>query len=237
MKINPLPHGVKYSVVALCAVSLLMGCGGSTNAAAASFNNTTSTTAVVLQQPLTDAETETLLFVREEEKLARDVYLTLYERWGEPVFQNIALRSEQTHMDRVKAVLDAAGLADPVVSDEVGVFSNAQIANLYTTLVARGNQSLVEALQVGGFIEEFDIQDLQAAISEATQGSNQVALLQVYNNLMQGSRNHLRAFVTTLANQGVTYTAQVLTQAQVDAIVNSAWERGNGQGRGKMRNG
>ena len=162
-------------------------------------------------QPLTAAETETLLFVREEEKLARDVYLTLYQRWGNTTFQNIALRSEQTHMDAIKVLVDAAGLADPVVNDGVGVFSNAQIANLYTTLVERGNPSVVEALRVGGFIEEFDIKDLQEAIAEASQGSNQAAVLQVYNNLMAGSRNHLRAFVTALANQGVAYQAQVLT--------------------------
>ncbi len=230
-----LKHSSYYGATLVVVASLLMGCGGGTTAVAAPMNNTIHLNTPVTLQPLTAAETETLLFVREEEKLARDVYLTLYQRWGNATFQNIALRSEQTHMDAIKVLVDAAGLADPVMSDGVGVFSNAQIANLYTTLVERGNPSVVEALRVGGFIEEFDIKDLQEAIAEASQGSNQAAVLQVYNNLMAGSRNHLRAFVTALANQGVAYQAQVLTQEQVDTIVNSAWERGHGAGRGKMR--
>ncbi|MEN9503370.1 MAG: hypothetical protein RI964_2655 [Pseudomonadota bacterium] len=235
MNVLNLKRNVQCGVSVLVVISLLTGCGGGSNALAAANNNAVNMTAPVLAQPLTASEIETLLFVREEEKMARDVYLTLYERWGDITFQNIALRAEQTHMERVKALLDAAGVADPVMNDAVGVFSSAQISNLYTSLVERGNQSLVEALQVGGFIEEFDIKDLQEAIAETQLGSNQTALVQVYNNLMKGSRNHLRAFVTALVNQGITYQAQVLEQTQVDAIVNTEWERGQGAGRSKMR--
>ena len=59
--------------------------------------------------PLSDAEAATLTFMREEEKLARDVYLALYDLWSNPVFSMIA-SSEQKHMDAIKRQLDAYGL-------------------------------------------------------------------------------------------------------------------------------
>ena len=43
---------------------------------------------------LPDSETVTLKFMREEEKLARDVYLYLFDVWGQWIFENIAA-SEQ----------------------------------------------------------------------------------------------------------------------------------------------
>ena len=54
---------------------------------------------------LTESEIQGILFMREEEKLARDVYLALAERWDMNVFSNIA-RSEQTHMDSVLTLIE-----------------------------------------------------------------------------------------------------------------------------------
>jgi hypothetical protein len=54
---------------------------------------------------------------------------------------------------------------------------------------------------VGVFIEEADIDDLNAAIAS----TSRKAIKTVYNNLRQGSLNHLKAFVSTLAKQGVIY--------------------------------
>jgi hypothetical protein len=75
---------------------------------------------------LTEVEAEGLIFMREEEKLARDVYLTLYDQWDIPIFQNIA-RSEQTHTDAIKNLLDTYGLVDPMVNDKIGVFINPDL--------------------------------------------------------------------------------------------------------------
>ena len=188
---------------------------------------------------LTVTENEALRFMREEEKLARDVYITLYNQWKLPVFNNIS-QSEQRHTDRVKALLQTYRLTDPVTNDTVGVFLNADLAALYAQLVARGQTSPLEALHVGALIEEVDIVDLQKSMSETTRSD----VLSTYDNLMRGSRNHLRAFVGQIQAQGVTYVAQTMPQAEVDAIVNSPNERGqgggghgggngNGQGRGR----
>lgn len=84
-----------------------------------------------------------LLYMREEEKLARDVYITLYEKWGIPVFNNISNR-ESDHND----------------------------------------------------------------------------LIQAYEKLMKGSESHLRAFVAQIESRGEVYTAQRMSQADVDEILN-----------------
>lgn len=216
-----------------CALAGLVACSdGNTATDRNGYGNTGNstattgtTTAVTVLQPLTVDETATLLFVREEEKLARDTYLTLYERWGLPIFQNIALRSEQTHMDSVKKLVDAAGLLDPVYNDAVGAFTDPDLAALYTQLTTRGLASLSEALSVGAYIEEYDINDLQEAIDEAMDGSNQLPVIQTYMNLLCGSRNHLRSFVSQIESSGTTYQPQVLPAQTLAVIVNSPMEQ------------
>jgi hypothetical protein len=171
---------------------------------------------------LTSTEVENLVFMREEEKLARDVYLTLYDAWGLGVFTNIA-DSEQTHTDSVKAMIDKYQLQDPVVDDRIGVFVNQDLAVLYQAMVIRGSQSSLDALYVGAMIEEVDMVDLQRAIDETARAD----IRQLYENLMTGSRNHLRAYVGLIEDQGLVYEAQFLGQEEVDAIVDSPVERGS----------
>ena len=176
---------------------------------------------------LSDAEVEGLLYMREEEKLARDVYLVLYEKWGMPVFQNIA-NSEQTHTDAVKTLIDRYGLEDPAAGQDVGTFTNPELQELYDLLVETGSQSLADALRVGVAIEEIDILDLVEWIAQ----TNQADIVMVYENLMKGSRNHLRSFVSTLEQQTEeTYQPQYLDQAAYDAIVSSPIEKGGHGGQ------
>ncbi|MEO2154642.1 MAG: DUF2202 domain-containing protein [Nanoarchaeota archaeon] len=140
---------------------------------------------------LSEKEKKELLLMREEEKLARDVYLTLYNKWGLPIFKNIA-RSEQNHMDAVKVLIEKYGLEDPVeeTNDEIGVFKNPELQQLYYQLVNKGSQSIEDALEVGKLIEEKDIEDLEKAISK----TNHYDIKIIYNYLMRGSYHHLRAF-------------------------------------------
>ena len=184
------------------------------------------------ESQLSESETQGLILMREEEKLARDVYLTLYDTWGIPVFQNIA-RSEATHMAAVLTLINQYGLADPAAA-EIGVFTDPTLQALYDQLVAEGRQSLADALRVGAAIEEIDILDLQARLAQTENADIDL----VYGNLLKGSRNHLRAFASTLARQtGETYQPQYLDRASYDSIVNSGRETGQGQGRGYGRRG
>ena len=135
---------------------------------------------------MTAAESATLTFMREEEKLARDVYLFLFDVWGKRVFSNIAA-SEQNHMDALKRMLDKYGLPDPILGE--GVFRDPELQELYDLLVFLGIGSLEDALLVGALIEEVDIEDLELALIESSRDD----LDRVYGNLMAGSVNHLRA--------------------------------------------
>ena len=177
---------------------------------------------------LSPEEAGALAFMREEEKLAHDVYLTLYDQWGLAVFQNIAA-SEQTHITSVQVLLDRYGLVDPA-SAQAGVFTNPDLQALHDQLIAQGSQSLAEALKVGGAIEEIDILDLQARLAQ----TDQADIVQVFNNLLSGSGNHLRAFASVYATQtGETYQPQYLSSTDYQAIVPSnGTGSANGQGNG-----
>jgi hypothetical protein len=171
---------------------------------------------------ITDTEKASLIFMREEEKLAHDVYLALYDLWGLPLFQNIA-RSEETHTDAVKNLLDTFNIPDPAVDTQPGVFIDPVLQTLYDELIALGRRSLADALKVGGAIEEIDILDLQEALDETENPDIQ----RVYQNLLRGSENHLRAFTSTLLQQtGETYQPQYLDVSAYDGILASTPARG-----------
>ena len=172
-------------------------------------------------ESLSTSELASLTFMREEEKLARDVYITLYNKWGVNIFTNIS-SSEQTHMDAVLLLLNKYSLTDPVGSNAVAVFNNATLQNLYNQLVAQGNSSVLDAYKVGATIEDLDIFDLKNALLN---NDNQDIKL-VYDMLTKGSRNHMRSFYKNILNTGGSYTPQYITQAEFDAIINSAMETG-----------
>jgi len=171
--------------------------------------------------PLTEAEIDEVIFLREEEKLARDVYLALAETWQLPIFSQIA-SAEERHMGRVLDILDLYGIEDPVIDDTEGVFTNPDLASLYTSLVEQGQTSLVDGLIVGATIEDLDIADIKEILELS--GSDPVAF--VCENLEKGSRNHLRAFMRALQAQGGDYLPQYLDTETFDAILSSDMERG-----------
>ena len=175
-------------------------------------------------QSLNETEKQGILYMREEEKLARDVYLELYDKWGVQIFSNIA-HSEQTHMDAVLLLIERYNLTDPVGNDTRGVFTNDTLQNLYNELVANGTKSLEDAYRVGALIEEVDIIDLEDWIAK----TDNEDLKTVYGFLMSGSYNHLRAFVKQLNNLGVTYTPVLLPQEQYNEIISGTAGRGSAQ--------
>ncbi len=165
-------------------------------------------------EPLSDLETAEILFLREEEKLARDVYLTLSLHWDLPLFDRIP-RSEQQHMDLMMLLVARYQLVDPVGDHEIGVFTDPDLQALYFSLVEAGRGSLVEGLAVGALVEETDIADLITTIADTDNAD--IAL--IAHNLMAGSRNHLRAFVSALSKQGFDYVPQVLDPDAFAAIL------------------
>lgn len=162
---------------------------------------------------LTEAEVTSLMEMREEEKFAREVYLAMNAKYNYRTFANIA-KSENAHTSAVLYLIKGFGLTDPspVAATE---FSNPLFTDLYAQLTAKGSVSLVEALKVGAFIEEYDIADLQRHIAE----TENATVAKVYGNLLRGSKFHLKAFTNALKVQGATYTPTVLTVEEYNEIL------------------
>lgn len=173
-------------------------------------------------------QNELLLFLYEEEKLARDVYEYLDRAWGEKQFTNIK-GSEQRHMEEVAKLLDNRGIIYPRLPE--GHFKDSTLQNLYNSLIALGKQSAVDALTVGATIEDMDIVDIEKMKPDFTSDSS---VLTVLNNLQCGSENHLRAFNRGLTQYQADYHPQYLSAEQFAAIINSS-QQPCGKGKGKSR--
>ena len=177
-----------------------------------------------------------LRFMREEEKLARDSYLVLGEKWGLTIFDNISV-SEQRHMDAMEHLLDKFNVDDPVQDEtDIGTFENDDLQALFYMLESWGLKSKMDALEVGGFIEEADMTDIRNAIDRVlAEDPVNVDIVTTYEGLLCGSRNHLRAFVGQIESNGGDYDPYFLDPVELDAIVDSPKERdcgGNHRGNG-----
>jgi hypothetical protein len=171
---------------------------------------------------LRSKEIKHLLYIREEEKLARDVYMSLYESWGVRLFKKTA-RQESNHLAWTKVLIDKYELIDPIAGNGIGVFDDPDLQRLYTDLVVVGNESVVDALTVGAALEELNLYDL---ITKALRRANNEDLRALYENLMKSSRNHLRTFVTRLERYGVVYENSYLSDETYAGIVNTPAEKG-----------
>ena len=171
-------------------------------------------------EPLDSAEKQRVLFIREEEKLAYDVYQAMFDKYGVKIFQNIP-NSELSHMEAMLTIITKYQLVDPMDKNPRGVFANADLQSLYNALVSQGNGSVLAAYKEKKKIEELDIFDLNKSIAVT---NNQDVKL-VYDFLNKGSRNHLRSFFKNLTNAGGTYTPVFITKAEFDAIVTTPTEK------------
>ncbi|MFO7572609.1 MAG: DUF2202 domain-containing protein [Gaiellaceae bacterium] len=157
------------------------------------------------------AERTTLLSMREEEKLAHDVYVALGAKTGPQVFTRIAA-SERRHEQAVERVLATYGIADPTDGYAVGSFPSTRFQQLYDELVANGSASQAAALAVGVQIERLDIVDLAAAIRQ----TDEAMLDRVYGNLRSASQQHLAAFQSAQSGTVTGGTCQFTCQSRCD---------------------
>ncbi|MFM8449215.1 MAG: DUF2202 domain-containing protein [Haliscomenobacter sp.] len=202
------------------------GFGNGNQGNASSQNPEATCTCLATNYPvetLSEEERNQLLHMREEEKLALNVYQVLAQKWGLALFSNIA-QSEQTHTETVACLLDKYGLEDPAANTVAGVFLNAELQKLYDALVAEGSTSLLAALKVGATIEDLDIADLHAASAQADNRD----ILAVYAELTKGSRNHMRSFAGLITNYGAAYIPQFIAEEEYQTIMSTARETGSG---------
>jgi len=205
---------------------LLLGIDGDTDLKLAELN------AVINIDPasLTEEEKAGLLQMREEEKLAHDLYVEMYDQYELRIFSNISM-SEANHMEAVLMLLESAGLGDPAMP-ESGVFANVDLQTTYDQLLQSGTTSLVDALKAGAYVEELDILDLEEQLKLVSNESIRL----VYTNLLRGSRNHLRAFTRILAANEVEYAPVLLSSAQFEEIIGGEMEKGGSCNSNKKGN-
>lgn len=226
---------IQKLTIALSVIALLFascseneGPGADVTALEKSRNmNALNTDSCTYGIPLNEAEIEGLLFMREEEKLAFDLYTAFYEQHGDALFGRIA-RSENNHMQALKRMLVGHNIDDPA-SENAGEFINVKLTTLYTDWLAKGKAEVAEALEIGATIEEVDILDL---LKELENIENE-ELIKVYNNLLNGSESHLRAFVKALETAGFNYKPQFLQEKMFEEIINTT----NGKQNKRQGNG
>ena len=210
----------KIIIISIAILTAFSSC--KKNKDTATNNDITSQINAFPKEHLTAEEISSLKWMREEEKLAHDVYITLFNKWDVNIFTNIA-NSEQTHTNAVLTLLNKYQLTDPVGNNAVGVFSDTTLQNLYKQLVAQGGTSLSDGYKVGATIEDLDIFDLNNWIAKVDNQDIQF----VYQNLTKGSRNHMRSFYSQIISAGGSYKAQFISQSELDSIINSPKETGS----------
>ena len=167
------------------------------------------------KQDISRTEEKDLKYMREEEKLAHDFYSQMYDKWELRPFYNIS-GAELRHMNAIKSMLDKYSITDPVKDKSIGTFTDNDIKKLYENLIEQGKKSEIDALKAGAEIEEMDIKDLMSAIKE----TDNEDLKFVYNNLMGGSHNHLRAFIRNLDRRNIDYSPKHLDIKTFEDILN-----------------
>ncbi len=193
MKIRAILAGLGLTALVAAAVLAVYGTTSQASVAAGygpgqGVNVTTHVAPDSATAP-TAEEADGLAYMRDEERLAHDVYSVLGAEYGSPVFTNIS-RSETQHTTTVKAFLVAFEFADPAAGRSAGSYADGELQALYPQLVGQGAQSLDDALRVGVAIEKRDIADLQARIA----ATDRTDLKAMYGDLLLASQNHLNAF-------------------------------------------
>ena len=196
------------------------------------FNEANLKSGFLSTAELSASDLASLLKMKEEERLARDVYSALYKKWNSQIFAKISA-AENNHMNAILTLLENYG--ELKSAGVAGKFDDPEVQALYDQLVAAGSVSLAGAYKTGALIEDVDIKDLETAIA----GTTNENLVMVYENLYKGSRNHLRAFNRELTAIGLVYTPAYITQDEFNLIITTAVEKGkqykmNGnKGKGK----
>jgi hypothetical protein len=167
-------------------------------------------------EPPTATEKAAVLYAREQQKLARDLYQTLGTKWSAAILQSTA-QAEQKHMDTVKSLIDGLGLTDPA-QPSPGQFTDPVFQKLYGQLLDRGSTSLVNALNAAAYLEEMEIRDTRGFVEDA----NRLDIIRGLGSIATSEPTHLRVFVAELKKQGVDYQPQLLSQSDYDRIMKPA---------------
>jgi hypothetical protein len=174
----------------------------------------------VSENNLSHQDVSWLIWMREEEKLSRDVYTNLWKKWETKIFLDVAA-VEQIHMDSIKLILEKYWIDDPVKDDSIWIFSSFAIKKLYDDFIFQWNKSLLDAFILAADAESLDI----LYISDLVKQTQNQDIISLYNTLIIWSRNHLRNYVKEIKDNGGSYKPKYLSQEVYDGIILSQDEK------------
>lgn len=175
-----------------------------------SMQNPAKTNDKLMANGLSKADIESIQYMREEEKLAHDVYTFYAGQYDIPIFRNIS-RSETAHQKAIMWLMEKYNIKD-LSKENAGEFNNPELQKMYNELTK--GATLIDALKAGALIEEHDIKDLEMHL----QKTNNADIQRIYTNLIRASENHLRAFVRNLSRRGIDYQPKILTSNRFSEI-------------------
>lgn len=135
---------------------------------------------------LSEAEEASLIFMRQEEKLLRDVYTVFVQTWEIKIFDQLKM-AEQKHMDAIERLLNKYSITDPVTSDEIGVFDDPQFQQKFNDYTAQGIITIPDAMLAGQTMEQEDIDAITNYLLEVDNSD----IIKVYTHLKSSSEAHL----------------------------------------------
>jgi len=143
---------------------------------------------------LTEEQKDMLFFIYQEEKVARDVYTTLSQIHKNESTFALLRYTEQRHVDCARELCDKYGVETSKINEEVvGEFDSPVLQALYDECTEKGKRSLLDALEVGEFLEATDIEDLeQASVGMPSD------VVEVYNTLKNRNKTQLGAFQSAI---------------------------------------
>ena len=148
-----------------------------------------------------------------EEKLAHDLYLKLYDLYPVETLNTIATRSEARHEESIQNLIEKYDLnitsqdfngsynTDELAKYDIGEFISPSIQTLYNNLYDLGSKSEIDALKVGCMVEVTDVNDLDEYINENNITTDMSI---VFDHLRNGSYHHYWAFDAVLKSKGIT---------------------------------
>ncbi len=143
---------------------------------------------------LSKEQKEMLFFIYQGKKVARDVYITLGKiHKNENTFALMQF-AEQRHVDSARELCESYDVETSHIDEDiVGKFESLVLQAIYDACTKRGEKSLLDALEVGKFIEVTDIEDIeQASVGMPSD------VVEVYENLKKRNLRHLEAFQSAL---------------------------------------
>ena len=162
---------------------------------------------------LDDTQKAMLVYMWNEEKLAKDVYLALNALNPQQTLHTIATHSEAQHQSAMAALLEKYNLNLLAPLDSTLGYSQAaldavpagqytldSLQSLYNTLYSVGSASARSSLEVGCMVEVTDINDLDRDLALVSAVPD---VRTVFENLRAGSYNHYWAFDQALRSLGV----------------------------------